>query len=138
MFAGSAAATIADLPAASLGFEFRRLSDGQRPDPPATRFLGEPDSFARARARTGTRWTPTTPKRWAWSPPPIDDIDWDDEVRLMLEERASFSPDALTGDGGQSALRRPRDDGDAHFRAADRVAELDFPAAERGRRRRAR
>ena len=30
-----------------------------------------------------------------------DDIDWDDEVRLMLEERASFSPDALTGDGGQ-------------------------------------
>ena len=26
-----------------------------------------------------------------------DDIDWDDEVRLALEERASFSPDALTG-----------------------------------------
>ncbi|MDQ2762909.1 MAG: benzoyl-CoA-dihydrodiol lyase, partial [Pseudomonadota bacterium] len=26
----------------------------------------------------------------------FDDIDWDDEVRLMLEERASFSPDALT------------------------------------------
>jgi len=26
-----------------------------------------------------------------------DDIDWDDEVRLLLEERASFSPDALTG-----------------------------------------
>ena len=26
-----------------------------------------------------------------------DDIDWDDEIRLMLEERASFSPDALTG-----------------------------------------
>jgi len=26
-----------------------------------------------------------------------DDIDWDDEVRLSLEERASFSPDALTG-----------------------------------------
>ena len=24
-------------------------------------------------------------------------MDWDDEVRLMLEERASFSPDALTG-----------------------------------------
>jgi benzoyl-CoA-dihydrodiol lyase len=27
----------------------------------------------------------------------LDDIDWDDEVRLFLEERASFSPDALTG-----------------------------------------
>ena len=26
-----------------------------------------------------------------------DDIDWEDEIRLMLEERASFSPDALTG-----------------------------------------
>ena len=26
-----------------------------------------------------------------------DDIDWEHEVRLALEERASFSPDALTG-----------------------------------------
>jgi benzoyl-CoA-dihydrodiol lyase len=26
-----------------------------------------------------------------------DDIDWDDEVRITVEERASFSPDALTG-----------------------------------------
>jgi benzoyl-CoA-dihydrodiol lyase len=26
-----------------------------------------------------------------------DDIDWEDEVRLALEERAAFSPDALTG-----------------------------------------
>jgi len=26
-----------------------------------------------------------------------DDIDWDDEVRIALEERASLSPDALTG-----------------------------------------
>jgi benzoyl-CoA-dihydrodiol lyase len=25
-----------------------------------------------------------------------DETDWDDEVRLLLEERASFSPDALT------------------------------------------
>jgi benzoyl-CoA-dihydrodiol lyase len=32
-----------------------------------------------------------------------DDIDWDDEVRLALEERASFSPDALTG--MESSLR---------------------------------
>jgi benzoyl-CoA-dihydrodiol lyase len=27
----------------------------------------------------------------------FDDIDWEDEVRLAIEERASFSPDALTG-----------------------------------------
>jgi len=26
-----------------------------------------------------------------------DDIDWEDEVRIAVEERASFSPDALTG-----------------------------------------
>jgi benzoyl-CoA-dihydrodiol lyase len=26
-----------------------------------------------------------------------DDIDWEDEVRLFMEERASFSPDAMTG-----------------------------------------
>ena len=26
-----------------------------------------------------------------------DDLDWDDEIRLAIEERASFSPDALTG-----------------------------------------
>ena len=27
----------------------------------------------------------------------LDDIDWDDEIRLVLEERAAMSPDALTG-----------------------------------------
>ena len=26
-----------------------------------------------------------------------DETDWDDEIRIMLEERASFSPDSLTG-----------------------------------------
>lgn len=26
-----------------------------------------------------------------------DDIDWEDEIRIAIEERASFSPDALTG-----------------------------------------
>ena len=27
----------------------------------------------------------------------LDDIDWDDEIRIAIEERASFSPDCLTG-----------------------------------------
>ena len=40
--------------------------------------------------------TRRTPRRSAWSPSPTTTSDWDDEVRLMLEERASFSPDALT------------------------------------------
>ena len=26
-----------------------------------------------------------------------DDIDWEEEIRIFLEERASFSPDAMTG-----------------------------------------
>jgi benzoyl-CoA-dihydrodiol lyase len=26
-----------------------------------------------------------------------DELDWDDEIRVALEERASISPDALTG-----------------------------------------
>lgn len=34
-----------------------------------------------------------------------DDIDWEDEIRLMLEERASLSPDALTG--MEASLRFP-------------------------------
>ena len=27
----------------------------------------------------------------------LDDIDWDDDVRIAIEERAAMSPDALTG-----------------------------------------
>ena len=27
----------------------------------------------------------------------LDDIDWDDEIRVFFEERTSFSPDSLTG-----------------------------------------
>ncbi len=34
-----------------------------------------------------------------------DDIDWDDEIRIMLEERASLSPDAMTG--LEASLRFP-------------------------------
>jgi benzoyl-CoA-dihydrodiol lyase len=34
-----------------------------------------------------------------------DDIDWDDEIRIMLEERSSLSPDALTG--MEASLRFP-------------------------------
>jgi benzoyl-CoA-dihydrodiol lyase len=34
-----------------------------------------------------------------------DDLDWDEEIRIMLEERASLSPDALTG--MEASLRFP-------------------------------
>ncbi|HXV76582.1 MAG TPA: hypothetical protein VD788_09700, partial [Candidatus Polarisedimenticolaceae bacterium] len=34
-----------------------------------------------------------------------DEIDWDDDVRIAIEERASLSPDALTG--MEASLRFP-------------------------------
>jgi benzoyl-CoA-dihydrodiol lyase len=62
-----------------------------------TRFLGEPDSVDVARARIGTTLDAETAEELGLVTGAMDDSDWDDEVRLLLEERASFSPDALTG-----------------------------------------
>jgi len=63
----------------------------------ATRFLGEPDSVGSAQARIGQTLGAATADSLGLVTAVYDDIDWDDEVRLLLEERASFSPDALTG-----------------------------------------
>jgi benzoyl-CoA-dihydrodiol lyase len=62
----------------------------------ATRFLGEPDSFANARERTGATLDAEDAEALGLVTFAYDETDWDDEVRIMLEERASFSPDALT------------------------------------------
>jgi benzoyl-CoA-dihydrodiol lyase len=62
----------------------------------ATRFLGEPDSFAHARERMGETLHAEDADALGLVTVAFDESDWDDEVRLMLEERASFSPDALT------------------------------------------
>jgi benzoyl-CoA-dihydrodiol lyase len=62
----------------------------------ATRFLGEADSFARARERVGEPLDAEAADALGVVTAAFDDTDWDDEVRVMLEERASFSPDALT------------------------------------------
>ena len=80
--------------------------------------------------------SPPTPRRAGLVTFTPDDLDWDDEVRLLLEERNSFSPDALTGDGGQPPLRRSGDDGDEDLRPAHGLAELGLPAPERRRARR--
>jgi benzoyl-CoA-dihydrodiol lyase len=61
-----------------------------------TRFLGEPDTVARVLAHDGPFDAQAAlDAGLVFSAP--DDLDWDDEVRLAIEERASFSPDALTG-----------------------------------------
>ncbi len=63
----------------------------------ANRFYGEPDSIGRAEAAIGTPLEAEDAAAMGLITVAHDDIDWDDEVRVMLEERASFSPDALTG-----------------------------------------
>ena len=62
-----------------------------------TRFLGEPDSLTAAHAAMGEALDADTADAMGLITAAYDDIDWGDEVRLLLEERASFSPDALTG-----------------------------------------
>jgi benzoyl-CoA-dihydrodiol lyase len=63
--------------------ESRFLGDARRVDELKRRIGEDLDAPAAAAAGLVT-FTP-------------DDIDWDDEVRIAIEERAAFSPDALTG-----------------------------------------
>ncbi|WP_406682094.1 2,3-epoxybenzoyl-CoA dihydrolase [Rhodobium gokarnense] len=62
-----------------------------------TRFLGEPESVDKAKAACGTALDATEADDLGLVTFAYDDIDWEDEIRIFLEERASFSPDALTG-----------------------------------------
>ena len=60
------------------------------------RFLGEPDSIEKALTHGGPfDAQEALAAGLVFSAP--DDIDWDDEVRMAIEARAAFSPDALTG-----------------------------------------
>jgi benzoyl-CoA-dihydrodiol lyase len=62
-----------------------------------TRFLDDEDSVANARAAIGRNLDAEDAEQLGLVTFALDDIDWEDEVRVFLEERASFSPDALTG-----------------------------------------
>jgi benzoyl-CoA-dihydrodiol lyase len=59
-----------------------------------TRFLGSPDKANVERDRDYAASDALDAGLVTFTP---DDIDWEDEVRLAIEERASLSPDALTG-----------------------------------------
>jgi benzoyl-CoA-dihydrodiol lyase len=61
------------------------------------RFWGEPDSVDRAQATIGDALEAERAEEAGLVTLTYDEIDWDEEVRMMFEERASFSPDALTG-----------------------------------------
>ena len=99
------------------------------------RFLGEPDALDAAREPDRrSRSTPRRREALGLVTFALDDIDWDDEVRIVLEERASFSPDALTGLEANLRFAGPETMETEDLRPAHRLAELDLPAAERGRR----
>jgi benzoyl-CoA-dihydrodiol lyase len=62
-----------------------------------SRFLGDAAALARARELTGELLDAEAAENAGLVTFALDDIDWEDEIRMFLEERASFSPDALTG-----------------------------------------
>ena len=61
-----------------------------------TRFLRDPTRIAELLASPGPYGAEAAHDAGLVSFAP-DDLDWDDEVRLAVESRAAFSPDALTG-----------------------------------------
>jgi benzoyl-CoA-dihydrodiol lyase len=62
-----------------------------------TRFYGDETGLAEAEKRTGEPLQAEDAEQLGLITFAPDDIDWDEEVRIAIEERASFSPDALTG-----------------------------------------
>jgi benzoyl-CoA-dihydrodiol lyase len=63
----------------------------------ASRFLADPSDLDKARAEIGKPLDADAAARLGLVTFALDDIDWEDEIRVFLEERASFSPDGLTG-----------------------------------------
>ena len=62
-----------------------------------TRFLGDDANRSPSCSRTTVRSTPRDAEEAGLVTFAPDEIDWDDEVRLAVEARAAFSPDAMTG-----------------------------------------
>src|SRR5438105_5876050 len=62
-----------------------------------SRFQADPADVDRARAKIGEAIDADEAEQLGLVTFALDDIDWDDEVRVFFEERTSFSPDGLTG-----------------------------------------
>ncbi|MEX0624621.1 2,3-epoxybenzoyl-CoA dihydrolase [Saccharospirillum sp.] len=62
-----------------------------------TRFLGEADSVDSAHELIGQPLDTAAADAAGLITESFDDIDWEEELRMMIEERTSFSPDALVG-----------------------------------------
>jgi len=63
----------------------------------AAHYSGEAKPIEAARARIGAKLDAKLASELGLVTFTPDDLDWDDEVRIAIEERASLSPDALTG-----------------------------------------
>ena len=63
----------------------------------AARFYNESAALEKARAAIGRRLSAQEALDLGLVTATPDEIDWDDEIRIAIEERASMSPDALTG-----------------------------------------
>jgi benzoyl-CoA-dihydrodiol lyase len=63
----------------------------------ASRFHGDPGRVAKLEQETHRRIEAAEALDLGLVTFAPDDLDWDDEIRIALEERGSFSPDALTG-----------------------------------------
>ncbi|MBN3762692.1 benzoyl-CoA-dihydrodiol lyase [Burkholderia sp. Ac-20365] len=63
----------------------------------ARRFYEETQPLDAVRAKIGQPVKPVEAERLGLVTASPDDIDWADEIRIALEERAAMSPDALTG-----------------------------------------
>ena len=63
----------------------------------SSRFYGEAGAIDAIAAAVGQALKPQRALELGLITAALDDIDWRDEIRLVLEERASLSPDALTG-----------------------------------------
>ena len=62
-----------------------------------SRFQADPADLERVREKIGEALDAGEAERLGLVTFALDDIDWDDEIRVFFEERCSFSPDALTG-----------------------------------------
>ncbi|MDO5528553.1 MAG: 2,3-epoxybenzoyl-CoA dihydrolase [Paracoccus sp. (in: a-proteobacteria)] len=62
-----------------------------------TRFLGEEDRVGELSSLKGKALEADDASEAGLITFTYDDVDWEDEIRIFFEERASFSPDAMTG-----------------------------------------
>jgi benzoyl-CoA-dihydrodiol lyase len=62
-----------------------------------TRFIGEPGKVDELKKHVGEAFDGKAADEQGLVTFALDDIDWADEIRVFLEERTSFSPDAMTG-----------------------------------------